>query len=186
MKRFLLVGAVCSAVMFAAAPTALEAQARGAQTAQAQGTRFAFVNSQRILADAPGAREAQQSFEREMQRFRIEVDSLEQAIEQAQADLQRQQATLSPTVRQQRQQEIQQQFTVYQQRVQELERTAQRRQSELVEPVMQRISETIEAIRREGNYAMIFDASAGVLITADPALDLTERVLTRLQQTASR
>jgi outer membrane protein len=181
--KFLLVGALCGAVMFAA-PVQLEAQARGAQ--QAQGTRFAFVNSQRIMADAPGAREAQQSFEREMQRYRIEVDSLEQGLEQAQADFQRQQATLSPAVRQQRQQEIQQQFATYQQRVQELERTAQRRQTELVEPVMQRISETIEAIRREGNFAMIFDSSAGVLITADPALDLTERVLARLQTTASR
>jgi outer membrane protein len=186
MKRILLVGAVGCAMALGAAPTALEAQARGAQPAAQQGTRFAFVNSQRIMAEAPGAREAQQSFEREMQRYRLEVDSLEQALETRQAEFQRQQATLSPTVRTQRQQEIQQQFQTYQQRVGELERTAQRRQQELVEPVMQRISETIEAIRREGNYAMIFDASAGALITADPALDLTERVLTRLQQTASR
>jgi outer membrane protein len=184
MKRYILVGAVFSMMASAALPAGLEAQARGTQPAAA--TRFAFVNSQRILAEAPGAREAQQTFEREMQRFRLEVDSLEQAIDGQQAEFQRQQATLSPTVRQQRQQEIQQQFAVYQQRVGELERVAQRRQSELVQPVMQRISETIEQIRREGNYAMIFDASAGVLITADPALDLTERVLSRLQATASR
>jgi outer membrane protein len=186
MKRFFLLGAVCSAMLIAGAPVSLEAQARGAQPAATQATRFAFVNSQRILAEAPSAREAQQTFERDMQRFRIEVDSLEQALETSQADFQRQQATLSPTVRQQRQQEIQQQFITYQQRVQELEQTAQRRQAELIEPVMQRISEVIEQVRREGNYAMIFDASAGALITADPALDLTDRVISRLQTTAAR
>jgi outer membrane protein len=185
MKRFLFVGAVLSAIM-AASPVVLEAQARGAQPAAAQSTRFAFVNSQRILADAPGARDAQQTFEREMQRHRLEVDSIEQRLEQAQQEFQRQQATLSPQQRQQRQQELQQQFAAYQQRVQELEQTAQRRQSELVEPVMRQITETIEVIGREGNYAMIFDASAGVLITADPALDLTQRVLERLRTTASR
>jgi len=184
MKRFLFAGAVCCATLFAASPATLEAQARAGQTAQA--TRFAFVNTQRILADAPGAREAQQAFEREMQRYRIEVDSLEQELETMQADFQRQQATLSPTVRQQRQTDMQQRFTTYQQRVTELERTAQRRQAELVEPVMQRISETIETMRREGNYGMIFDSAAGTLITADPALDLTDRVLDRLRTTASR
>jgi outer membrane protein len=174
----LVLGAVCAAIASMASPNLVEAQA--------QATRFAYVNSQRIMAEAPGARDAQQAFEREMQRYRIEVDSLEQGLEQQQADFQRQQATLSPAARQQRQQEMQQQFITYQQRVGELERTAQRRQAELVEPVMQRISETIEALRREGNYAMIFDASAGALITADPALDITERVLTRLQQTGGR
>jgi outer membrane protein len=184
MKRFFLLGAVYGAMMMAAPVAKLEAQARGTQPAQA--TRFAFVNSQRILAEAPGAREAQQSFERDMQRFRIEVDSLEQALEQAQADFQRQQATISPAARTQRQQEIQEAFVAYQQRVGELERTAQRRQTELVEPVMQRISEALEQIRREGNYGMIFDASAGALITADPSLDITDRVLTHLRQTASR
>jgi outer membrane protein len=184
MKRFLLVGAVLGTTLFAGTPTLAEAQARAGQTAQA--TRFAFVNTQRIMAEAPGAREAQQTFEREMQRFRIEVDSLEQALEQSQADFQRQQATLSPNVRQQRQQEIQERFATYQQRVGELERTAQRRQQELVEPIMQQISASIEQIRRDGNYGMIFDASAGVVITADPALDLTDRVLAHLQQTARR
>lgn len=176
MKRLFLAGAVCSLMLFAVVP--LEAQAAA--------TRFAFINSQKILTEAPGAREAQQTFEREMQRYRIEVDSLEQSLGQLQEELQRQQATLSPQVRQQRQQEMQQQFVTYQQRVAELERTAQRRQAELVEPVMQRISEVIEEIRREGNYSMIFDAAAGGLITADPSLDLTDRVLARLGTTASR
>jgi outer membrane protein len=185
MKRFLFVGAALSAVMFAA-PTAAGAQARGAQPAAAPAARLAFINSQRILAEAPGARDAQQTFEREMQRHRIEVDSLEQGLEQAQQDFQRQQATLSPQVRQQRQQEMQQQFAVYQQRVAELEQAAQRRQSELVEPVMRQITDTIEQIRREGNYAMIFDASAGGLITADPAFDLTQRVIERLRTTPGR
>lgn len=184
MKRFLLVSAVLGTTLLAGVPATAAAQARGAQPAQA--TRFAFVNTQRIMAEAPGAREAQQTFEREMARYRLEVDSLEQALGQSQEELQRQQATLSPTVRQQRQQEIQQQAITYQQRVNELERTAQQRQQELVEPIMQQISAAIEQIRREGNYGMIFDAAAGGLITADPALDLTERVLTQLQQTASR
>lgn len=152
-----------------------------AAPAEAQAARFGYLNSQRILAQAPGAAEAQRQFEADMGRFRTQVDSLGRALERAQQDFERQQTTLSADVRQQRQQSLQQQFAAYQQRVGELEETAQRRQQELVSPIMRRVTEVIEQIRAEGGYAMIFDASAGSLITADPALDLTEQVLQRLR-----
>lgn len=47
---------------------------------------------------------------------------------------------------------------------------------------MQRISEVIEELRKEGGYALVLDSAA--LLAADPALDLTAAVLTRLRATA--
>jgi outer membrane protein len=187
MKRILfgVMPVLLAAVL--AAPAAAEAQqaTRGAAQ-QAQATRFAFVNTQRVIAEAPGTSEAQQAFDADLQRFRTELERLEGEIETLQANFERQQSTLSAAVRQERQQELQQRFMAYQQRRAQLEETAQRRQAELVEPIMVRISETIEQIRVEGGYAMIFDVSAGAVITADPALDLTERVLAALRTRASR
>jgi outer membrane protein len=175
------------AVMVFAAPSLEAQQARGAAAAQAQqSTRFAYVNSQRLIAEAPGTREAQQTLETEMQRFRTELETLESELETLQANFERQQSTLSPAVRQQRQQEMQQKFMAYQQRRMQLEETVQQRQAELVEPIMKRITDTIEQMRRDGGYAMIFDTSAGALITADPSLDLTDRVLTALRTSAAR
>ncbi|CAN5664579.1 hypothetical protein BH23GEM7_BH23GEM7_19480 [soil metagenome] len=188
MKASFVRAGVLALLLVAAGFVPARAQQRTTGTPAAgaqQGTRFAFINSQRILAQAPGATEAQQSFEQDMTRYRTEVENLGRELERLQGDFERQQGTLTPAVRQQRQQEMQQRFQTYQQRVGELEQTAQRRQAELVEPIMKRISEVIEQIRTEGNYAMIFDASAGALITADPSLDLTDRVLARLR-TASR
>jgi outer membrane protein len=149
--------------------------------ADAQTQKIGFINSQQILAQAPGTTEAQQAFEADMAQFGAQVDSLEQALETAQADYQRQESTLSETSRRERQQQLQQQFAQYQARVAELEQTAQRRQAELVQPIMQNISEVIEVIRREQGYAIIFDAATGSLITADPALDLTALVIERLR-----
>lgn len=149
--------------------------------ADAQTARFGYINSQRILAEAPGTGEAQQAFEQDMERYRVELERMEDELEDLQDALDRQQATLSAANRQERQQEIQQRFMAYQQRRTELEETAQQRQAELVGPIMQRISGVIEQLRQEGNYSMIFDAAAGAMITADPALDLTEQVLGRLR-----
>jgi outer membrane protein len=182
MKRSYIIGATVALTMMLAGQSSLAAQTRGA--AQPQATKLAFVNSQRILAQAPGAAEAEQTFERDMGRFRQEVDQLRQQIERAGGEFEQQQATMRPADRTARQEQLQQQFQSYQQRVAELERTAQRRQAELVEPIMKRISDTIEEIRTSGGYAMIFDSSAGGLITADPSLDLTDQVLQRLRATS--
>lgn len=172
MKPFLFVGTLVTAGLMAASAT----------TAGAQTPKFGFINSGQIVAQAPGAAEARQSLEAEMQGYRTELDQLETQLDSLQTTYERQQASLSATARQQRQQELQQKFAAYQQRAAELQQTAQRREQELIAPLMQRIAGVIEQIRVEGSYTMIFDAAAGsVIVAADPALDLTEQVLARLR-----
>lgn len=178
--------------------------------AQAQTLKFGYINSQKILAEAPGAIDAQKRFEQEMTGFRGEIQPMEQQLEtlqkgletQAQAlqklvqDYEKQQSTLTADARQAREQEIlqkqeafesqrgeyQQQLLTYQQKRQELEQKAQQRQQALVEPIMKQVSQVIEDLRKEGNYAMIFDVAGGtMLVAADPALDLSEQVLARLK-----
>jgi outer membrane protein len=174
MKRFVFSALLAAATLGLSAPG----------TAEAQATKFAYINSQKIMMEAPGAAVAQKAFEQDMTKYRGEIDKMGKEIETMQGDFEKQRSTLSEPARQQRQQEIQTRVVTYQQRVGELEQTAQRRQAELVQPIMKRISEVIEEIRKEGSYAMIFDASAGALITADPALDLTDSVVARLKTSA--
>jgi|DewCreStandDraft_2_1066082.scaffolds.fasta_scaffold00629_40 outer membrane protein len=145
--------------------------------------RIGFVNTQRLLAEAPGAQEAQRTFETEMRRFQAQVDSLENELERLRADFERQQSALTQAARQQRQEELQRKFNDFQQRVAQIEQQAQQRRQQLLEPVTRRIGEAIEQVRREGNYALILDAASGVIVSADPALDLTNQVLAKLRQT---
>lgn len=159
---------------------ALAALALVAAPAAAQ-VKIGFVNSQRVLAEAPGVAQVQQTLEREMPRLRAPLDSLEASLQAQQTQLQQQQATLTPAVREQRQQALQQQFQAYQQRAQQLEQQAQQRQQQLVAPVMQQINATIETLRREGGYTYIMDSSQGSILAVDPTLDLTDRLLQRLR-----
>jgi Skp family chaperone for outer membrane proteins len=46
---------------------------------------------------------------------------------------------------------------------------------------MDNITAVIETMREEGAYSLILDAAAGSIVSADPALDLTQEVITRLQ-----
>ena len=171
MKRILSAGVlgVLGALFLSAAPAA------------AQTLKIGFVNSQKILAEAPGVQQVQQTLQAEMTRMRAPLDSMEQRLNAANTAFQQQQATLTPAAREQRQNELQQQLQAYQQRGQQLQEQAQQRQAQLVQPVMQAINAAIEVLRREGSFTMIVDSSQGGIVTVDPALDLTDRVLQRMR-----
>jgi outer membrane protein len=148
--------------------------------AEAQALRIAYLNSQEVMSAAPGSAEAQAQFDREMQGYQAEITQLEQELQSLEQQYQQQQLTLSPEARQNREQQIQARIQQYQQRGTELQEQAARRRAELVQPVMDEITEVIEELREQGNYALILDVAAGSIVSADPALDVTEEVIRRL------
>lgn len=172
MRRFMSVGLSLLA-MFALMGLSAPAEAQ---------LRVGYINSQAILQEAPGAQEAQAQFEQDIQQYQQEVEAMGAEVQRLMDQFEQQQSTLSAQARETRQQEILQRQQAFQTRVEEMEGEAAQLQAELVEPIMERITATIETIRAEGNYALIFDVSAGSIIAADPALDLTAEVLRRLQQ----
>lgn len=151
----------------------------------AQGTlRIGYIDSQAILQEAPGALQAQQEFERQMQRWQQEIEQMGVDLDSMIADYQQQQSTLLPNVRQARESAIQQQEQRYQQRLQQLEQEAANSRQQLIEPILMEMTETIEQMRMEGDYALILDVAGQSIIAADPSLDLTDEVLRRLEQSA--
>lgn len=145
------------------------------------GLRIAYINSQQILEQAPGAKEAEEQFNRDMARYRAEVEQLGKELEQLINQYQQQQLTLSPEAKSNREEQIRMKQQSYNQRVQELDQQAGQRQAELVQPIMDQINTVIEAIRAEGSYSLIFDVTAGSILAADQSLDLTDEVIRRLQ-----
>ena len=152
--------------------------------AQEGGLRVAFIDSQAILLEAPGAREAQEEFDRQMENFTREIEQLETELEELISQYQQQQTTLVQSVREARESEIRQRDQRYQERLQEMETEAATSRQRLIEPILNQMTQAIEQIRAEGNYAIIFDVQGQSIVAADPALDLTAQVLGRPQQTA--
>lgn len=161
------------------APLAL-ALMLGAGAAEAQTLKIGYINSQEILASSSAAAEAQAQFERDVQSYQAEIDQLQSELNRLQQNLQQQQLTLSPEARANREQEIRMRAQEYQQRVAQLDELATQRRQELIQPVMDQITEVIEAIRTEGSYSLILDVAAGSIIAADESLDLTQLVIQRL------
>ncbi len=148
---------------------------------QGSEIKLAYINSNEIIAQAPGAAEAQATFEREMAGWNAQVEAMGDSLQLMVTQYEQQQVMLSPEARTARQQEINQKRMDFQQRTADLETMAQTRQQELVAPIYEAVSNVLVTLREEEQYTMIFDAAAGALIAADTTLDITAQVLQRLQ-----
>lgn len=146
--------------------------------------KIGFISSRQILQQTPGYAAAESTFNREVQGFRDEVQKMQQQLDSAIRAFDQQSIALSPAAKQAKQRELQQQQQRFEQRSNELQDRAQKREQELLQPIQARVNAVIQGLRAEGNYAVIFDADApgNNIVAADPALDVTTRVLDRLKQ----
>lgn len=177
MRRYLFLSVL---VLLGAMAGSVEAQ---------QILKIGYIDSGAVLRETPGAAEAQQQFQRDVQQIQqqlqAQVDQMRGEIEQMVQTYEAQRATMTDQARQEREAAIGQRQMELQQQLQQLNQQAEvqagQRQQELVQPIMDRINEVVDTLRREGSYSVIFDLSAGAILAADPSLDLTSEVIRRLR-----
>ena len=168
---------------------ALVLSAVSAVPALAQGTptsgppKIAYIDSKVVLSRAPGRKEAEDTFNKEMEASRAQVQKMGDSLQTMIADYQKAQATLAQNIREQREAAIRKKQEDYQSRAGTLDQQMQQRQMELVKPIMDQIRKVLDDIRQEEGYAFILDAGseAGVIVAADRNLDITEKVIARLK-----
>jgi len=153
------------------------------QTQQQATARMGFVASELILRQTPGYAQAESTFNTEFASWRQEVQVLQTQLDSAINAFNQQAIVLSPTARQERQEELRRLQETLGQRTSDLQSRAQTRQAELVGPLEERIQRVIDGLRAERNLGVIFDVSApgNNIVSADPVLDLTTTVVRRLQ-----
>jgi outer membrane protein len=155
--------------------------------AQAQGpTRVGYIDTRRVIQEAPGAQEARATMEREMQGWQQQLQAMDDSLRTIMTEHQQRSLVMSADARQRREQEIVQKQQGFEQRAQALQQQAGRRQQELMEPIMERVETVISDVRQAEGFAIIFDVASEAIVSADPALDITERVIARMKATAAR
>ena len=180
MQRFMLVALAAVAV-----PTFAFAQGpQGPSAGPAGPLNIAYINSREILQRTPRYTAAESMYTKEVEGFRREVQKLQQQLDSAVQAFDQQSIALSPAARQTKQKDLQAMQQRMEQRTNELQDRARQREQELLQPIQARVSSVIQGIRAEMNYALILDADAagGLIAAADPALNITARVLQRLSQ----
>lgn len=177
MRHAVLTGALA---LFVGATSVASAQAAGAQ-------KFAFINSQAILAAAPGRAEAEATFQKEMEGLRAQVQKLGDSLNTMQQAYQKEEVGLSPAVKETRLKTLRERQADYEGRVQKLNEQAQQREGELMQPILETVRKVLDDVRTEGGYSFIFDVAAGsFIVSADKNLDITDRVVQKIKLSAPR
>ena len=152
----------------------------GAPSAAAQ---IGFVNTDLILRQTPGYDAVDSTLSAEGAVFQQEAEGLQAQLDSASAAFDQQQLMLNPQAREERLDDLRALNDRIQTRMQEMQNQILARQRELVTPLEQRIQTVIDGVRAERNLAVIFDVANpnSTIVSADPSLDLTTLVISRLQ-----
>ncbi len=180
MQRHVLV----SLAVLAAASLPIVARGQGPSPAPGGPLKIAIINSREIMQRTPGYAAAESLYLKEVEGYRTEVQKLQQRLDSSVQALDQQAIALSPAARAAKQKDLQAMQQRMEQRTNELQDKARQREQELLSPLQARVNSVIQGLRAELNYSLILDADAagGLIAASDPALNITARVLQRLQQ----
>src|ERR1700722_10852755 len=172
-----LVGAAAAALL------ALGPLSAGAQAAAP--AKIAFINSQQILAVAPGRADAEAENQKVVNNVRDQEKAMSDSLQGMVTAYQGVEATLSAADRTSRETAIRAKQAGYQQRQQQIEQAAQAKQAELIQPIFDRINKVLSDIRVEDGYTAILDVNpgggGGAVVAYDKNLDITDRVIAKVK-----
>lgn len=132
--------------------------------------KLARINMQEIVSVMPEFKEMQTNLETFGKDLQEQLEQIQVEFNNKAADFQKNQATMAESVKQFKQQELEQ----LQNRYMEFQRVAQsdyqNKSNELFEPVQKKAMEAVSKVAKAGGYAAVFDTSAMGLAFYDEAL----------------
>ena len=139
----------------------------GVSTVSAQ--KFARVNLQEIVVAMPEFEEAQKNLEAFGKDLQEQMEQIQVEFNNKLADFQKNQATMAASVKQMRQQELeqlQQRFSEFQQIAQQ---DFQKKEAELLEPVQKKANDAVNKVAKAAGYIAVFNTAVPSLAYFDEA-----------------
>ncbi|MBN1387683.1 MAG: OmpH family outer membrane protein [Bacteroidales bacterium] len=153
-----------------------------AGTAAAQ--KYAFVDTEYILNNIPSYKAAQEKLDELSKGWEKEISDAYNLVEEMYKTYQNEVVLLSREAKIKREEEIinnEQEAKELQNKYFGVEGELFNKRQELIQPIQDEIYNAVKEIAADGNYAVIFDTSAGMnMLYTDPRYDLSDEVLEKL------
>lgn len=146
--------------------------------ASSQETKIGFVNTERILREAPPAKAAQIKIEQEFSRREKDLQEMSAKIKTMSEKLDKDSTVIADTERTKRQREITELDKDFQRKQREFREDLNQRRNEEVANVLERTNKVIKQIADSEKYDLILQDAVAV----NPRIDITEKVLKALSK----
>ena len=144
--------------------------------------RIAYVDTRKILEQAPGRPEAEAVLQKEFASLQEQLKQMNDSVIKAFAVYQGLPATTPQAEKDRRLQLMQDRQTVLQQKQREFDAQMTAHQSEMLQPFLDQIKIMLEDLRVEGRWTYILEGGQGAaIVAADRNLDITDRAIAKLR-----
>ncbi len=157
--------------------------AAGVAQAQSGGLKIAYVNTEALMAAAPGRAQADSLLNREGEGFRAQLQKLQDSLNTAMSNYQKKEPTMTAAQKDAAQKSISTLENDLQSKNTQFQQQFQQRTNEVMAPITESVRKVLDDIRAEDGYAVIFanDPGGSAIVAADKNLDITDRVVARLR-----
>lgn len=142
--------------------------------------KIGFVNSQRILNDAPQAAKAKKKLEKEFEKRDQELVKLSKQLQVAQESLEKNTITMTEPERRTKEREFNELNRDFLRKQREFKEDLNLRQNEEMAAIYERVNKVIKGIAEAEKYDIIFQEA----VFANQRIDLTDKVIKALAETA--
>lgn len=153
--------------------------------AAAQAQRYAFIDTDFIMAQIPAYQDAQEEIDAQADKWQKQIEARYAEIEQLYTAYKAEQVLLTPEMRKQREDEI----IKKEKEAKDLQREKFgvdgelfKLRQELIKPIQDNVYDAVRKMAEQKSYAVIFDKAApsSAIIYANPKYDQSEEILQRL------
>ena len=143
--------------------------------AMAEG-KIGFVNSQKILNDAPQAARAKKKIEKDFEKRDQDLQRIAKQLQGMQENLDKNAVTMAESERRAKEREFAELNRDFQRKQREFREDLSQRQNEEMASIFERVNKIIKQIAEAEKYDIIFQEA----VYANPRIDITDRVIKAL------
>ena len=138
--------------------------------------KIGFVNSQRVLNDAPQAAKAKKKIEKEFEKRDLDLQKIAKQLQSLQETLEKSSVTMSESERRNKEREFGDLNRDFQRKQREFKEDLNLRQNEEMAAIYERVNKVIKGIAEAEKYDVILQEA----VYANPRIDLTEKIIKAL------
>lgn len=139
-------------------------------------SKIGFVNSQKILNDAPQAARAKKKIEKDFEKRDQDLQRLAKQLQGMQETLDKNAVTMAESERRAKEREFGELNREFQRKQREFREDLSQRQNEEMAAIFERVNKIIKQIAEAEKYDIIFQEA----VYANPRIDITDKVIKAL------
>jgi outer membrane protein len=151
----------------------------------AEEVKLGYIDTVKIFAEFKETVAAEEIYKKEVEAWKKKASDMEAELAKMREEIQSQSLMLSEEKLAEKKLQFDQKMKDYNQYMSDVfgdDGQAAKRNKELTQPIVEKINGVIAKIAEEEGYTIVFDAAQGNIVYAKKTLDLTEKVMERLQQ----